>query len=263
MELCTSGQGARGAGEASAAGLYSSALLCDLLDAPTALATCCGFDLCHKYILYLYLYFFTGARDRAWVGAVLRTYTRAARECRYYSFTYLSRAATLRCNNDLTQSPLSCYFASPATSGATRHPPAWSPTREYICMAHTDYPLSRLSSAEIRKRPSGAPAELPRAHRQANRPRPRGTTPRTQTRQPYSSSSARQAREMRHTPQELGTAQMHNQRCAHDSARPSPTGPPHTHTHKHIHTHTHSVTQTHTQTHTQPKPRSTRDAHHS
>jgi hypothetical protein len=27
-----------------------------LLDAPTALAACCGFDLCHKYILYLYLY---------------------------------------------------------------------------------------------------------------------------------------------------------------------------------------------------------------
>ena len=23
---------------------------------PTALAACCGFDLCHKYILYLYLY---------------------------------------------------------------------------------------------------------------------------------------------------------------------------------------------------------------
>ena len=33
--------------------------LCDLLDASTALAACCGFDLCHKYtgILYLYLYF--------------------------------------------------------------------------------------------------------------------------------------------------------------------------------------------------------------
>ena len=31
-------------------------MLCDLLDAPTALAACCGFDLCHKYILYLYLY---------------------------------------------------------------------------------------------------------------------------------------------------------------------------------------------------------------
>jgi hypothetical protein len=29
----------------------------DLLDAPTALAACCGFDLCHKDILYLYLYF--------------------------------------------------------------------------------------------------------------------------------------------------------------------------------------------------------------
>ena len=27
----------------------------DLLDAPTALEACCGFDLCHKYILYLYL----------------------------------------------------------------------------------------------------------------------------------------------------------------------------------------------------------------
>ena len=28
----------------------------DLFDAPTALAACCGFDLCHKYVLYLYLY---------------------------------------------------------------------------------------------------------------------------------------------------------------------------------------------------------------
>ena len=34
----------------------SSALLCDLLDAPTALAACCGFDLCHKYIWYWYWY---------------------------------------------------------------------------------------------------------------------------------------------------------------------------------------------------------------
>ena len=31
----------------------SSALLCALLDAPTALAACCGFDLCYKNILYL------------------------------------------------------------------------------------------------------------------------------------------------------------------------------------------------------------------
>jgi hypothetical protein len=38
----------------------SSAPLRDLLDAPTALAACCGFDLCHKYILYLYLYFLKG-----------------------------------------------------------------------------------------------------------------------------------------------------------------------------------------------------------
>jgi hypothetical protein len=29
-----------------------------MLDAPTALAACCGFDLCHKYILYLYLYLY-------------------------------------------------------------------------------------------------------------------------------------------------------------------------------------------------------------
>jgi hypothetical protein len=38
--------------------LASSAPLRDLLDAPTALAACCGFDLCHKYILYLYLYLY-------------------------------------------------------------------------------------------------------------------------------------------------------------------------------------------------------------
>ena len=31
-------------------------LLCDLLDAPTALAACCGFDLWYKYILYLHLH---------------------------------------------------------------------------------------------------------------------------------------------------------------------------------------------------------------
>jgi hypothetical protein len=30
----------------------------DLLDAPTALAACCGFDLCHNYILFLYLYLY-------------------------------------------------------------------------------------------------------------------------------------------------------------------------------------------------------------
>jgi hypothetical protein len=28
----------------------------DLLDAPTALAACCGFDLCHQYILYLFVF---------------------------------------------------------------------------------------------------------------------------------------------------------------------------------------------------------------
>ena len=36
----------------------SSAALRDLLDALTALAVCCGFDLWHKYILYLYLYLY-------------------------------------------------------------------------------------------------------------------------------------------------------------------------------------------------------------
>ena len=34
----------------------ASALLRDLLDAPTVLAACCGFDLCHKYVLYSYLH---------------------------------------------------------------------------------------------------------------------------------------------------------------------------------------------------------------
>ena len=29
-------------------------LLRDLVNAPTALAACCGFDLCHKYVLYFY-----------------------------------------------------------------------------------------------------------------------------------------------------------------------------------------------------------------
>ena len=36
----------------------SSAPLRDLLHAPTALAASCGFDLCHKNILYLYLYLY-------------------------------------------------------------------------------------------------------------------------------------------------------------------------------------------------------------
>jgi hypothetical protein len=43
---------------AAAPGASARRLIRDLLDAPTALAACCGFDLCHKYILYLYLYFF-------------------------------------------------------------------------------------------------------------------------------------------------------------------------------------------------------------
>ena len=30
--------------------------ICDFSDAPTVLAACCGFDLCHKYILYLSLF---------------------------------------------------------------------------------------------------------------------------------------------------------------------------------------------------------------
>jgi hypothetical protein len=38
------------------------AKLYNLLDAPTALAACCGFDLCHKYILYLYLYLYKSPR---------------------------------------------------------------------------------------------------------------------------------------------------------------------------------------------------------
>ena len=47
-------------------------MLCDLLDAPTALAACCGFDLCHKYILYLYLYFETSSIPAERVFAILR-----------------------------------------------------------------------------------------------------------------------------------------------------------------------------------------------
>ena len=47
----------------------------DLLDAPTALAACCGFDLCHKYILYLYLYLYFGAACAERAGPPLR--------CRY------------------------------------------------------------------------------------------------------------------------------------------------------------------------------------
>ena len=34
-----------------------SALLRNLLDAPTVIDACCGHDLCHKNVLYLYLYF--------------------------------------------------------------------------------------------------------------------------------------------------------------------------------------------------------------
>jgi hypothetical protein len=44
----------------------SSAPLRDLLDAPTALAACCGFDLCHKYILYLYLYLYFDSVRKQW-----------------------------------------------------------------------------------------------------------------------------------------------------------------------------------------------------
>ena len=38
--------------------MYPMVTVCDLLDAPTALAACCGFDLCRKCILYLYLYLY-------------------------------------------------------------------------------------------------------------------------------------------------------------------------------------------------------------
>ena len=53
---------AGGGGGVALAARCGRALLCDLLDASTAQAACCGFDLCHKYILYfvfciLYLVF--------------------------------------------------------------------------------------------------------------------------------------------------------------------------------------------------------------
>ena len=44
--------------------LCKSALLCDLLNAPTALAACCGFDLCYKYIWYLVFARARNANDR-------------------------------------------------------------------------------------------------------------------------------------------------------------------------------------------------------
>ncbi len=56
--------GRRGAGS-QALGL--TARLRDLLDAPTALAACCGFDLCHKYILYLYKIHFVFPRRPSWL----------------------------------------------------------------------------------------------------------------------------------------------------------------------------------------------------
>jgi hypothetical protein len=49
-------------------GAYASAPLRDLLDAPTALAACCGFDLCHTYILYLYLYLYLRGRNACCMG---------------------------------------------------------------------------------------------------------------------------------------------------------------------------------------------------
>ena len=45
-----------------------------LLEATTALAACCGFDLCHKYILYLYLYLYFG-----WDATYFLLYTIALR----------------------------------------------------------------------------------------------------------------------------------------------------------------------------------------
>ena len=50
--------------DALASCVAAAAELRDLLDAPTALAACCGFDLCHNCILYLYLYFSTGSRSQ-------------------------------------------------------------------------------------------------------------------------------------------------------------------------------------------------------
>ena len=38
------------------AGVCVSVCLCGLLDAPTALAACCGFDLCYKYIFGIWYF---------------------------------------------------------------------------------------------------------------------------------------------------------------------------------------------------------------
>ena len=60
--------------------------VCDLLDAHTALAACCGFDQCHKYILYLYVYFvFIGI-----VIGIVRAHPRGARSLWTYLWQLVS-----------------------------------------------------------------------------------------------------------------------------------------------------------------------------
>jgi hypothetical protein len=70
--------------------LLVSVPLRDLLDAPTALAACCGFDLCHKYILYLY---FRAASSRCTPRSSRKFAVRAGRFCRAFSASS-SRAVT-------------------------------------------------------------------------------------------------------------------------------------------------------------------------
>jgi hypothetical protein len=57
--ICTYGTAAGAVGYSSPSCAGACALTSgNYCPAPTALAACCGFDLCHKYILYLYLYLY-------------------------------------------------------------------------------------------------------------------------------------------------------------------------------------------------------------
>ena len=100
----------------------SSALLRDLLDAPTAPAACCGSDLCHKYILYLCLYLNLRPRARAcgpvqraaWCRALLRFVSRlgaASTGCFFSCFCTCHECIVFVC---FVSQPAACCVLDPS-----------------------------------------------------------------------------------------------------------------------------------------------------
>jgi hypothetical protein len=103
-----------------------------LLDAPTALAACCGFDQCHKYIcLHLYLYSTT-----QWLPTWIVCFTDSTSSrwsqpghCHVRSSRGLPSARVLRRSNPRVQAPGKGRPSIRCAEHIVLHPGGYSPHR--------------------------------------------------------------------------------------------------------------------------------------